>query len=46
MVQMKPSAAGSADMGMLEDLQMAVSLHQLDDALTAMGKHGVLSNVG
>lgn len=36
MVQMKPSAAGSADMGMLEDLQMAVSLHQLDDALTVL----------
>ena len=34
MVQMKQSAAGSADMGMMEDLQLAVSLHRLDDVLT------------
>lgn len=36
MVQMKQSAAGSADMGMMEDLQLAVSLHRLDDALTVL----------
>ena len=33
---MKQSAAGSADMGMMEDLQLAVSLHRLDDALTVL----------
>lgn len=36
MVQMKQSAAGSADMGMMEDLQLAVSLHRMDDVLTLL----------